>query len=311
MAAALILHELLSRSMSLEEPAGPDDDDNEPQLRGTAKGLSDKGLLLRACSACLTYLEACRGDGVGTSGGAADSSAVASGRPSATAAAAQALQALAEACLNRRLRAGHSELKMLFQLRLAVGSSAESLSRQLVAQGMDVLAGKMVRASVVGELPCPRLLEGSRVVIKPVPVPVARAAQGGHGGWNSSRPRMLGKTGVVECIDADGDVQVRLDDGGGSALWNRCLVEPRGGLLPASMLAAPLGVKVRIKRVPVAEAREAQRGHGGFTEDMEAMLGKPAEAELLDMDGDAVVRVEGCDDCKVWNPDLLAPVIPL
>ncbi len=67
---------------------------------------------------------------------------------------------------------------------------------------------------------------GDKVAIKSTSVDTAKAAQSGHGGWGTSMEKMLGKTGVVESVDKDGDVRVKMDDSSGTMLWNPVLVLP-------------------------------------------------------------------------------------
>ena len=52
--------------------------------------------------------------------------------------------------------------------------------------------------------------------------------------------KMLGKVGVVESIDKDGDVRIKMDDGSGSMLWNGSLVV--AGALTSSTPASSVKV---------------------------------------------------------------------
>ncbi|GIL56972.1 hypothetical protein Vafri_12242 [Volvox africanus] len=72
---------------------------------------------------------------------------------------------------------------------------------------------------------------GGKVAIKSTSVDAAMGLQVGHGGWGSSMAKMLGKPGVVESVDMDGDVRVKMDDGSGSMLWNPALVLPNAAML--------------------------------------------------------------------------------
>ncbi|EFJ50789.1 hypothetical protein VOLCADRAFT_103851 [Volvox carteri f. nagariensis] len=159
------------------------------------------------------------------------------------------------------------------------------------------------------------LRAGVRVTIKSVSVSEAQASQSGHGGWATSMEKMLGKTGVVESVDKDGDVRVKMDDGSGSMLWNPSLIT-LGGAAPAPEPAtAPspsagqiaVGAKVSIKAVPVSEAQTAQSGHGGWVAAMEKMLGMPGVVESIDKDGDVKVKMDAGGDSKLWNPKLVLP----
>ncbi len=84
-----------------------------------------------------------------------------------------------------------------------------------------------------------------RVTIKKVPLEEAKTAQSGHGGWVSSMEALLGKPGVVESVDKDGDVRVKMDEGS-SYLWSPTLVAlggaaPAPAPAPAPVAAAPAG----------------------------------------------------------------------
>lgn len=85
-----------------------------------------------------------------------------------------------------------------------------------------------------------------------------------------------------------------------------------GFCYPRFVVGNTQGVKVLIKAVSVAEARAAQMGHGGWSDDMVAMLGQTGIAELIDDDGDVLVTLEDSSFTRnFWNPDLLLPGYPL
>ncbi len=69
----------------------------------------------------------------------------------------------------------------------------------------------------------------------------AKAAQSGHGGWASDMEKAMGMTGVVESIDKDGDVRVKMDDGGSSYLWNASMVLPGVVMSTASLQVVGAG----------------------------------------------------------------------
>ncbi|GLC66739.1 hypothetical protein PLESTF_000467000 [Pleodorina starrii] len=151
--------------------------------------------------------------------------------------------------------------------------------------------------------PAARFVAGAKVTIKAVPLSEAQAAQSGHGGWATSMQDMLGKPGVVESIDKDGDVRVKMDDGSGTMLWNPVLV------LPSAAASSPFspGAKVSIKAVPVSEAKALQSGHGGWADVMEKQLGMPGVVQSIDKDGDVTVKMDADGDAKLWNPALVLP----
>ena len=59
------------------------------------------------------------------------------------------------------------------------------------------------------------------------------------------------------------------------------------------------GERVRVRSVPVAEARRLAEGHGGWADSMQNLMGKTSTVERVDSDGD--VRVLG----KCWNPAMV------
>ncbi|GIL56975.1 hypothetical protein Vafri_12242, partial [Volvox africanus] len=153
---------------------------------------------------------------------------------------------------------------------------------------------------------------GGKVAIKSVAPSEAQAAQSGHGGWAASMEKMLGKPGVVESVDKDGDVRVKMDDGSGSMLWNPSLVTSTAAPGSASTGTIAVGAKVSIKAVSVPEAQAAQSGHGGWVAVMESMLGMPGVVESIDKDGNIKVKMDKGGDSKLWSPALVLPgvVIP-
>ncbi|GLI64316.1 hypothetical protein VaNZ11_007541 [Volvox africanus] len=148
---------------------------------------------------------------------------------------------------------------------------------------------------------------GGKMAIKSVAPSEAQAAQSGHGGWASSMEQMLGKTGVVESLDKDGDVRVKMDDGSGTMLWNPSLLTATAAPGSASTGTIAVGAKVSIKAVSVPEAQAAQSGHGGWVAVMEKMLGMPGVVESIDKDGDVKVKMDKDGDSKLWSPALVLP----
>ncbi|GIL56967.1 hypothetical protein Vafri_12242, partial [Volvox africanus] len=86
---------------------------------------------------------------------------------------------------------------------------------------------------------------GAKVTIKYAKVNDAKSAQSGHGGWAYPMEQMLGKPGVVESVNTDGDVRVKMDDGSGSMLWNPSLVmlrkSPAVVLYPSALSSVRIG----------------------------------------------------------------------
>ena len=67
---------------------------------------------------------------------------------------------------------------------------------------------------------------GTRVRIRNVSESEAEALQAGHGGFNSSMGRLLGREGVIARIDIDGDCDVKIDGVSGlDYTWNPALLE--------------------------------------------------------------------------------------
>ncbi|GIL56966.1 hypothetical protein Vafri_12242 [Volvox africanus] len=145
---------------------------------------------------------------------------------------------------------------------------------------------------------------GGKVAIKSTSVDAAMGLQVGHGGWGSSMAKMLGKPGVVESVDMDGDVRVKMDDGSGSMLWNPALVLPNAAML-SPFAALTVGAKVTIKYAKVNDAKSAQSGHGGWASSMEQMLGKPGVVESVNMDYDVRVKMDDGSGSMLWNPALV------
>ncbi|GIL83744.1 hypothetical protein Vretifemale_12470, partial [Volvox reticuliferus] len=142
---------------------------------------------------------------------------------------------------------------------------------------------------------------GDKVAIKSTSVDSAKELQVGHGGWASSMEKMLGKAGVVENVDKDGDVRVKMDDGSGSMLWHPALVLPN----VAALSTFTAGARVTIKNVGLTEAQAAQSGHGGWVSSMEKMLGKTGVVESVDKDGDVRVKMDDGSGSMLWNPSLV------
>ncbi|GIL83735.1 hypothetical protein Vretifemale_12470 [Volvox reticuliferus] len=142
---------------------------------------------------------------------------------------------------------------------------------------------------------------GAKVAIKSTSVDSAKELQVGHGGWGSSMDKMLGKAGVVESVDKDGDVRVKMDDGSGSMLWHPALVLPNA----AALSPFTAGARVTIKNVGLTEAQAAQSGHGGWASSMEKMLGKTGVVESVDKDGDVRVKMDDGSGSMLWNPSLV------
>ena len=139
---------------------------------------------------------------------------------------------------------------------------------------------------------------GARVRIKKVTKAEMERIQKGHGGSNDTMADMLGKDGVLQAIDSDGDCRVVV--GGVGKLWHPELIEYIVSGSGDSATTIHIGGKVRIKQVSKAELERLQKGHGGFAESMLAMLGKEGTLHSIDKDCDCRVTIDG--NRKMWNP---------
>ena len=71
--------------------------------------------------------------------------------------------------------------------------------------------------------------------------------------------------------------------------------------LLATLWVPEVGTRARVRdNLSLDEAKELQKGHGGWGADMAEMMGKDGEVTNIDSDGDIVVHG------KCWNPALLA-----
>lgn len=65
--------------------------------------------------------------------------------------------------------------------------------------------------------------QGNKATIRCAKVEEAKAAQDGHGGWNPSMGKYLGKVGTCSYMYTDGDVKIKFEDGN-EYCWNHTLV---------------------------------------------------------------------------------------
>ena len=188
---------------------------------------------------------------------------------------------------------------------------ADMLGKDGVLQAIDSDGDCRVVVGGVGKLWHPELIEyivsgsgdsattikiGGKVKLKKVPKSELERLQKGHGGFADSMLAMLGKDGILRAVDKDCDCTVEV--GGERKMWNAQLIE-------SVDLAGrrKVGTKVRIRKVSKAELELLQKGHGGSSDSMLAMMGKEGTIRSIDSDGDC--RVEVGSDSKLWNPDML------
>ncbi|KAG2484953.1 hypothetical protein HYH03_016251 [Edaphochlamys debaryana] len=155
--------------------------------------------------------------------------------------------------------------------------------------------------------PAVRFAAGARVRIRAVPQEEAEAAQAGHGGWQPHMAAQLGRSGKVQRVERDGGLHVKMDAGGGAGVdvcWNPALVEAVEARPEAAFVE---GVKVRIRRVPLAEAVDVMTGHCGWNSAMESELGKEGViTEVVKASpGDLRLRVRTGTGSWVWHSELL------
>ncbi|GIL56970.1 hypothetical protein Vafri_12242, partial [Volvox africanus] len=128
----------------------------------------------------------------------------------------------------------------------AAAAAAAARRKQEEEAAATAVAEKKRQDELAAAIAAGKPTVGAKVTIKYATVDDAKSAQSGHGGWAASMEKMLGKPGVVESVDKDGDVRVKMDDGSGSMLWNPSLVMLGGS--PAVVLSPSALSSVRIGR---------------------------------------------------------------
>jgi len=114
--------------------------------------------------------------------------------------------------------------------------------------------------------------------------------------WSDDVEDILGRVGVVTGFGGEGYVRVKVDRA--NAFMVTALLEP----MKARIF---VGAMLRVRNVSVEEAKSLQKGHGGFADRMEAMLGKVGQVMSIDDDGDLRMTVNNSTAC--FNPNLTEP----
>lgn len=124
---------------------------------------------------------------------------------------------------------------------------------------------------------------GDRVRVD-LEVDILKAMQEGHGGWNPRMAEYVGKVGTVHRITERGDVRVQYE--GCSNRWTF----HAGALTKVQQFS--VGDYVQISD-SIQAVKDLQKGHGEWTENMKAALGKVGKVLKVYVDGDLRVAVGG------------------
>lgn len=125
--------------------------------------------------------------------------------------------------------------------------------------------------------PAGTLKPGDKVCVQFMEIAL-KDAQRGHGGWSMRMADYIGQQGVVKNIHESGDVVVQYED----KEWR----------FNASALRKVPSFKVGdvVRVLEEAERVQAlQKRHGGWSSDMEEVLGKVGKIVIIDSDGDVAV----------------------
>ncbi|RYY89616.1 hypothetical protein EON63_00335 [archaeon] len=149
---------------------------------------------------------------------------------------------------------------------------------------------------------------GTEVRIKEVSKEDARRKQVVYGPFTTVEEDMLGKTGVVQDIRVAHDdciiAKVAVSGQSRPIFWTVLLLDfANNSAATPSAVAWELGMGVRVRSVPVAEAEKLQSSHGGFNFDMIAMLSKTGRIRRIDSDGDVYISIDNKIFC--WCPALI------
>ena len=125
---------------------------------------------------------------------------------------------------------------------------------------------------------------GDKVKVS-VTVEVFKQMQEGHGGWNQKMADLVGKIGTIHRVTEKGDIRVQYD-----GPENRWTIYP--GALTKVLCTYLVGDYVRINNDEEA-IKTLQKGHGEWTENMRAILGRICRIINVYADGDLRVSLNG------------------